>query len=183
VKKGDKAPAVVLDFNLAQLLKQTIGAARSYALNERLDGIDPSIETAEALTGTVKFVRTKSGALVTLAAKTSLRVVCSRCLDPVIMPINLDIEEEFLQTVDVITGLSLGASREDPALLIDGHHDMHLADLVREYLLVALPMQPLCRDDCKGLCPHCGSNLNNGACTCSTEAGDDRWAALKTLLS
>jgi DUF177 domain-containing protein len=95
----------------------------------------------------------------------------------------LSFDEEFLQTVDVITGLPISASQDDPALLIDGHHDLHLADLIRQYLLLAVPMHPLCREDCKGLCPQCGRNLNNGGCTCNTESGDERWAALKRLLN
>jgi uncharacterized protein len=182
VKRDTKALTAVMDFNLAQLLKQPTGAAREYSLNEDLHGLDAAIDATEPLTGTMKLIRTKSGALLTLRGKTSLRVACSRCLDPVTAPVSLDFEEELLQTVDIITGVTLHARQDDPALLIDGHHEMHLADLIREYLLLALPMHPLCREDCKGLCPQCGHNLNNGPCACDSKADDERWAALKALL-
>jgi uncharacterized protein len=171
-----------MDVNLAQLLKQPVGTARSYDVNEDLARLDRALDATAPLSGKIKLIRTKNGVLLTLTGKTSLRVACSRCLEPVIAPVSLDIEEEFVQTVDIITGLPLAASQDDPAVLIDGHHEMHLADLVRESLLLALPMHPLCREDCKGLCPQCGRNLNNGPCGCNTEAGDDRWAALKALL-
>lgn len=181
-KNNSKSPSLDMDYNLAQLLKQPIGAGREYVLNQKLDGLDPMINATEPLVGRVKLTRTKDGVLLALQASTRLTVACSRCLEPVVVPVTLDFEEQYLQTVDVITGNQLDTDREDPALLIDGHHDMHLADLVREYLLLALPMHALCRDDCRGLCPRCGHNLNSGPCSCGDEAVDDRWAALKALL-
>ena len=48
-------------------------------------------------------------------------------------------------------------------------------------LLVALPLKPLCREDCAGLCPQCGANLNEGPCGCEPDTEDDRWAALREL--
>jgi len=182
VKNKASSPPVDMDYNLAQLLKQPIGAGREYSLNQSLKGLDPLIEAAEPLVGLVKLTRTKDGVLLALKAGTRLAVACSRCLEPVAVPVTLDFEEQFLQTVDIITGAPLATARDDPSLLIDGHHDMHLGDLIREYLLLALPMHTLCRDDCKGLCPHCGHNLNSGPCGCGDEATDDRWSALKALL-
>lgn len=173
---------MVIDFNVAQLLKNPTGAARDLAIDADIRGLDPSLDPAGNVQARVKVVRTKSGALVTLTGAASLWVPCSRCLEPVAVPIALQFEEEFLQTVDVITGLSLGASHDDPALLIDDHHDIHLADIIREYLLIEQPMYALCREDCRGLCPQCGRNLNLGPCGCSSVAGDERWSALQALL-
>jgi uncharacterized protein len=56
-----------------------------------------------------------------------------------------------------------------------------LNELLREQCYLALPMKPLCRDDCKGLCPQCGMNWNTGTCTCTPEWEDPRLAALKGL--
>jgi len=56
-----------------------------------------------------------------------------------------------------------------------------LSPLVREQLLLSLPTRPLCREDCRGLCPKCGINLNNGQCSCSEEAVDPRLAPLRNL--
>ena len=171
-----------MDYNIAQLLKQPIGAAREYDLHEDLHGLDPVLDPTEPLGGKIKLLRSKSGVLLALNGETSLRVPCSRCLEPVVVPISLSFEEEFLQTLDVITGVPLDASKEDPALLIDSHHELHLADVVREYLLIALPMHPLCREECKGLCQNCGHNLNDGPCACDANARDEQWSALKSLL-
>ena len=58
---------------------------------------------------------------------------------------------------------------------------VELNDVLREYVLLALPMQRLCSEACKGICPDCGQNRNQNACQCAAKAGDDRWAALKQL--
>ena len=173
---------MVIDYNAAQLLKHPTGAAREFAIDQDIRGLEPSLDLAGRLRAQVKVVRTKSGALIALTGAVSLRVPCSRCLEPVVVPVSLQFEEEFVQTVDVVTGRSLGARRDDPALLIDGRHDLHLADIIREYLLTQQPMQTLCRPDCRGLCPHCGRNLDLGPCGCGGEVADERWASLQALL-
>ena len=58
---------------------------------------------------------------------------------------------------------------------------LELNDVLREQVLLALPMQRVCREDCKGICPECGQNRNQNECHCQTVSADDRWAALKQL--
>lgn len=58
---------------------------------------------------------------------------------------------------------------------------LELEDIIREQVLLQLPMQRVCREDCKGICPNCGANRNETACTCQPRPGDDRWMALKDL--
>ena len=60
---------------------------------------------------------------------------------------------------------------------------LELEDLLREQVLLALPMQRVCSEDCKGICPVCGRNRNETACDCSMESSDDRWGALRDLSS
>lgn len=59
--------------------------------------------------------------------------------------------------------------------------EIDLSPLIREQILLALPTRPLCREDCRGLCPHCGVNLNRGTCGCRAESFDSRLAALRSL--
>lgn len=58
---------------------------------------------------------------------------------------------------------------------------LELEDILREQILLALPMQRVCREDCKGICPVCGKNRNQNACDCHPDAADDRWGALRDL--
>ena len=67
------------------------------------------------------------------------------------------------------------------ALRIDAEQVLDLSEAVRQYRETALPMQPLCRPGCAGLCPTCGRDLNLGACSCPEEPADARWSALAEL--
>ncbi len=58
---------------------------------------------------------------------------------------------------------------------------LELADVIKEQILLALPVKRVCREDCKGICPVCGANRNEVACDCHEKPADDRWAALKNL--
>jgi uncharacterized protein len=58
---------------------------------------------------------------------------------------------------------------------------VELEDILREQVLLAVPIKTVCREECKGLCPQCGKNLNTGECQCEPVAGDPRWDALKGL--
>jgi uncharacterized protein len=71
---------------------------------------------------------------------------------------------------------------EDLAVSFYQDEKIDVGLLIREQIYLALPMKPICRDDCQGLCPKCGTNLNSSSCNCAREAVDPRLASLKTLL-
>jgi len=106
---------------------------------------------------------------------------CDRCLLPLSIPIEQSFDlfyvpplkagdERELGTDDLSTGFYQGES-------------IDLDDVVREQLELALPMARLCSEDCQGLCPNCGANLNDGNCACGVNQVDERWAALGELKS
>ena len=86
----------------------------------------------------------------------------------------------FQPTSDFYGGEPI-ADRDPDAFLIDEQHTLDLTEAVRQYREVSAEMQPLCRPDCRGLCPVCGRDLNQGECNCDRSAHDDRWAALGEL--
>jgi len=75
--------------------------------------------------------------------------------------------------------IEVGLDELDESLVIDGKID--IAEVVREQILLALPAQVFCGDDCKGLCPKCGANQNLIDCKCADKEIDPRWAALRNL--
>lgn len=172
-----------MNFNVAGLLKDLVGTIREFHVCEDVDMGDSGIALISPVEGTVRLTRTPGGVLVEGHLHTTADQTCSRCLEPVSSPLDLDLTEEFLQTLDISTGLPLGASQEDPSILIDSHHVVNLDELIRQYLLTWLPMHPLCRQDCAGLCQECGHNLNESPCACPLPAVDSRLAALGTLLN
>ncbi|MBI2865943.1 MAG: DUF177 domain-containing protein [Chloroflexi bacterium] len=168
-----------MKFNVAQLLKDPVGSTRQYSLTEPLEvpGEDP-----KPVSGTVLLLRTNRGVLVRGPVTTWVACVCSRCLSLYSQEIHADLEEEFFPTIDVNSGtpvpLPLG---EEELFIIDEHHILDLTEALRQQSLLALPMKPLCRPDCAGLCPTCGQNLNLELCQCSNSPHAPRWAALRDL--
>jgi uncharacterized protein len=172
-----------MQFNVAQLLKEPTGSTRKYDVDETLDDIDPELVIQAPITGRVKFTKIPQGILVNGKFDTVVEVNCGRCLDPFDVPVAIEVEEEFRPSLDLQTGARLPHSEdEDQATVIDEKHIIDLTEVVRQDLLLALPSTPLCREACKGLCPTCGQNLNDGPCDCPDDSVDHRWDALRALL-
>ncbi len=169
--------------SVSQLLKKPAGAVRWHDLSADIRGIDDDLEIQDLLTGRLKLLRTASGILVTGVLQTVSQLQCCRCLEPFTAPIKLEIEEEFYPSVDIYTGAEVPVTeRKEPATIIDEHHILDLTEIVRQAIFLALPMRPLCKETCAGLCVQCGQNLNEGQCECVTEEVDARFEILKQLL-
>ena len=170
-------------YSVAQLLKSPLGATREYELNEDINGIDPDLDIVAPLVGKVEFLRTGSGILVTGRLHTEAIVTCSRCLHAARVPVNIALEEEFRPSIDLLTGATLQVEDgDDPATQTDAHHILDLTEVVRQGLLLAVPMSPVCNPQCRGLCPSCGTDLNECPCECQPEVSDPRLASLRELL-
>jgi uncharacterized protein len=90
--------------------------------------------------------------------------------------------DEFHSRIDVTTGTPLPQPDEEDPFYLDELHMADVGEMLREYVLLELPMQPLCRPDCRGLCPECGADLNVEQCSCGSTSVDERFAALRALL-
>lgn len=112
---------------------------------------------------------------------TRLEVLCARCLEPVVHPIecNFDLLYRPLGIDSGHEELSVTDAEAEIGYYEGG--GLLLEDALREQVLLALPLKTLCRDDCKGLCPHCGKNMNEIECGCVDEVEDPRWSALKEI--
>ena len=106
---------------------------------------------------------------------------CDRCLAPVTLPL----ERKF----DLFYRPPLSAGDVDEVKIDEGEAEigfyeglgLELADVIKEQVLLAVPMQRFCREDCRGICPVCGANRNEVVCECHEQRVDDRWKALKNL--
>ena len=126
----------------------------------------------------------KSDSKVTVSGEVTaeLQLDCDRCLNSLILPMANEFKVEYV-TPDVYhadQGTEL--IDDDLSLSIFDGEVVDIDELVREQLLLALPTQVLCREDCKGLCPVCGGDRNSTECTCQ-EAEVDRWAGLKEIVN
>ena len=168
-----------MEINVAQLLKEPIGSSRRYKIDETID-IDEN-KRDRRVGGEISLLRTQRGVLVRGEVQADLELACSRCLSPFDCQLKINFEEEYLQTVDVNSGLPFRSSGEPGSFTIDEHHVIDLTEAIRQYALLAIPMKPLCRGDCAGLCPECGRNLNQGPCDCPVRTVDPRWSKLTNM--
>ena len=118
-------------------------------------------------------VRNQAGALVLEGeAHTTLEVVCDRCLKP--------FSEELVLPVEHLLAETLEDEENDDILLLDGG-ELDLEEVFTTDLVLAMEPKHVCSEECKGLCPKCGANLNDGPCQCRAEV-DPRFAVLAQLL-
>ncbi len=167
-----------MQINVSQQLKGTIGTVRNYEVNEVID-VEGCSYTVQ---GTVTLMRTDHGILVKSNLNTASGLTCSRCVTVFDCPLPINIEEEYLPTTDIISGSPLPVPDDPGAFTIDERNILDLTEAIRQYTLLAIPMKPLCRQDCAGLCPACGTNLNLAHCDCPPPAGDPRWEELRKLI-
>jgi uncharacterized protein len=171
-------------YNVAQLLKSPIGATLDVELDndDRLILADEEAQLAGPVTGHVRLHHTNQGVYAEGTADVPLRLECARCLKTFTTTISLPLREEFYPTIDIETGLPVRAPESETAFSIDEHHQVDLREAIRQNLVVNLPIRALCREECQGLCPTCGRDLNLEPHTHVEEAQDERFASLRGLL-
>jgi uncharacterized protein len=163
-------------FNVSQLLREHIGSSRSYTF-DRESGATPPV-----LRGSATLIRTPDGVLVEASVDVVLEAECSRCLVPFGYPAHIEFDETYLQQYDVTTGARVEIESDDAdAFVISANHTIDISEAVRQYSVTAAEMQPLCRPDCPGICPECGTDLTIANCRCDRTPTDSRWAALAAL--
>ena len=163
--------------NVSQQLKASIGSIRKYGVS----GVVNVAGSESMVEGEVGLMCTDQGILIKGTLHTEVEVTCSRCLGLFSCPLTLNIEEEYLPITDVVSGASLPLPEEPGCFTINEHHIIDLTEAIRQYALLAIPMKPLCRGDCAGLCLHCGHNLNRGPCPCSPQGTESHWSGLNRL--
>lgn len=118
----------------------------------------------------------KTDHMITLNGKVSgvLELTCSRCLKKFAHAINININERF-------TDKKIVDCDEDIFFINDGYID--ITQIIENNIILALPIKRLCKENCKGLCPKCGTNLNDSTCNCKENDIDPRWEKLKDMFS
>jgi uncharacterized protein len=170
-----------MEINVSQQLKDPIGSVREYDISDAIDILD--IGVSSRVEGSVKLTRTNRGILVQGTLKAAVPVECSRCLKVFDYNLTINLEEEYFPVIDVNSGVPVEIPDEPGSFTIDEHHILDLREAIRQNALLAIPMKPLCREDCAGLCQKCGADLNEGECSCEKSDVDPRWSRLMDLSS
>lgn len=120
--------------------------------------------------------------LVQANVRVCLETTCSRCLQPAETVIDATIEERFRREGEPrVESAESGEDDEADVSYYRGDR-IDVGEVVREHVALHLPMKPVCREDCLGLCPQCGANRNETPCDCRDDDIDPRLAALKSLI-
>jgi len=134
-----------------------------------------AVGSAELLPHTGGEVRIQGRYTVEMTAQ------CDRCLGRARFPLDESFDLFYRPMVEI--------AREEEVAIDEGQSEigfyegggLELEDVLRERVLLALPMQRICSETCQGICPVCGKNRNDGACECKPDIADDRWGALRKL--
>jgi uncharacterized protein len=118
--------------------------------------------------------------------KTELELACSRCLEPFKLPVDRAFDLRYLPAgagePESDEDEETEVEEDDVSITFYRDEQIDLNELLREQFYLTLPMKPLCSDNCKGICPQCGTNRNTAPCDCNPQWEDPRLAGLKTLL-
>ena len=141
---------------------------------------DPEVEEIGPLhvVGQARLVG--DGMRIRIQVDGTVRSICARCLEPVATHVEQDADLLYQPEALLEGANEVEIHAADTEVAFFSGAGVELEEVAREQVLLALPMQPLCREDCRGLCPQCGRNLNQGACNCAP-VGDQRWASLEQL--
>lgn len=129
----------------------------------------------EPMDARVTLTGTEDGAVALVQVEGKARAFCDRCLRTILWPMSVQHTLEIRETPE-----GNGEEHED-VLIADSQGQVDLAPTLQEIVLVSLPMKLLCDADCRGLCPRCGRDLNQGECGCKVNSADPRLAVLETL--
>jgi len=164
-------PHSPLRLNVGFIIYQTIGFSRDFPFEIPHVRLQDDLDLTD-LDGTVRVTRTPQGLLVQVKMYASASTECVRCLTDFAYDLNVDFSELYAFNRRSVT---------DSNLILPEDGKIDLEPLLREYMLLEFPINPLCKPDCKGLCPICGENMNLITCNHGAEHGDERLAGLQSL--
>ena len=118
--------------------------------------------------------------------ETSVRLPCSRCLQPFETPLKSSFALTYMQQVadmveDTEPQQEIELNAEDMGIVYFQGEKINLKDAIQEQVVLEFPLRPLCKSDCKGLCPKCGADLNEAPCDCEQRPSSGKFAVLKNL--
>jgi uncharacterized protein len=162
-----------LRLNIGFLLNKNVGYSRNFDFEEASLYLGEDLQLLD-LNGALRLTRTGQGVYAQGTLRGTIELECVRCLTSFPQQLDAHLDELFVYPPD---------KASDPQLAISENAILDLTPLLREIFLLDVPLQPICRADCLGLCPECGENLNENYHRHEETDIDPRMAVLKNLLS
>ena len=169
-----------MQLNVAHLLKGVPGSSQAVSLDASFDRSEDT--HAEHVHGRIRLVRLDGGIWVTGQLNATVFCSCSRCLRNYSFGTQLQLDDIYYPVVAKTNGMRLALPPEaDPSFTIDHHHMLDITESVRQSIILATPMKPLCQKECAGICSECGINRNEATCVCQDQEINSSWAPLLKL--
>jgi uncharacterized protein len=146
-----------------------------------LNSVDERVKLSGPATVNGKIRLSGNEVFVNGHVDTRAQVECDRCLKPVEVPVSADFELDYITGSEYESTAAAELTDAEMSVSVFDGEAIDVDEIVKEQILLAVPTRMLCREDCKGICPQCGTDRNTGECSCVTKEIDPRWAALKNL--
>ena len=161
-----------LRLNVGFLLNQPVGSSREFSFDLPTVFLEPDLALNDIL-GTTHLTRTAQGILLQVRMQASLPAECARCLTPIDHTLKTEFTELYAFNARSVS---------ESGLILPEEGIIDLAPILREYMFLEVPINPLCREDCAGLCPVCGESLTENPHSHAKDTTDPRLDQLKSLL-
>lgn len=148
---------------------------------DELNPVDERVKLTAPATVNGKIRLAGNEVFVNGHVETSAQFECDRCLKPIELPVNADFELEYITGSEYESSAVAELTEAEMSVSVFDGEAIDVDEIVKEQILLAVPTRMLCSEDCKGICPQCGTDRNTGECGCVTKDIDPRWAALKNL--
>ena len=148
----------------------------------QIDFIDSLRQTGPLnATGSAELLNSLGEIRVQGRLQGALSCECDRCLEPMAIAVDRQFDLHYTPDLEIDSGAEIEIDEKDAEIGFYQGDGLELADIVREQILLSLPLQRVCSAECKGLCAVCGQNKNLKDCQCRAKQTDERWAALKSI--
>jgi uncharacterized protein len=154
------------------IVHEDIGYSRTFDFDFSHLTLDSDLELHD-LSGIITISRTSEGLLAQAEFGARIQAECSRCLEDSYQVLETEFSELFVFPSHAVP---------ETETLLPASNRIDFAPILREYMLIEVPINSICQLDCQGLCPHCGLNRNRESCNCQDDAINPQFAALKSLL-
>ncbi|MBW2145520.1 MAG: DUF177 domain-containing protein [Deltaproteobacteria bacterium] len=174
-----------MKFRLQEIPREEKEFVHVYGISEVIQALQErdvkEIHPLEPIEARVRLIRSEKQVFSRGLIRGKMETTCSRCLGPFAIPIKLEFQQAFLPRTKALNLEELELSADDLDTSYYSGDTLDLNPIIWDELILEIPFIPLCREDCRGLCPMCGANLNEGECLCSPPPADSRWEALRQL--
>jgi uncharacterized protein len=165
-------PRDLFRLNVGFIIHENVGYTRDFPFEVPTVYLPPDLKLKD-LFGSIRVSRAAQGLLVQVRLNADVLAECVRCLTEFYQPLEINFTELYAFNRDSVT---------ESGLLAPENGKIDLEPFIREEMLLAIPISPLCKPSCKGLCPACGGNLNETICNHQDEDVDPRLSILRSLL-